>query len=97
MCSSQARRRSKNSKKNAHNGDVVLVNQGVGSAPGVLKLLENEQSDVSSFLQPTGKMWGRVVGHSEVEITTVDSYAQRCGIDRIDLLKSTLRGSILRS
>lgn len=72
--------------------DVVLVNQGVGSTSGVLKLIENEHSDVSSFLKPTGKMWGRVVGEVEVEVTTIDSYAERNGVDRIDFLKIDTQG-----
>lgn len=72
--------------------NVHLVNAAVGSAPGRLTLIENEFTDMSSFLRPSTAAWGTVVAETEVEVITVDSYCADHGIDRIDLLKIDTQG-----
>jgi FkbM family methyltransferase len=72
--------------------NVHLVNAAVGSAPGRLTLIENEYTDMSSFLRPSTAAWGAVVAETEVEVTTVDGYCAEHGIDRIDLLKIDTQG-----
>jgi FkbM family methyltransferase len=72
--------------------NVNLVNAAVGSAPGRLTLIENEFTDMSSFLRPSTAAWGEIVAETDVEVTTVDSYCAERGIDRIDLLKIDTQG-----
>lgn len=72
--------------------NVHLVNAAVGSTSGRLTLIENEYSDMSSFLRPSSASWGAIVAETEVEVTTLDSYCADQGIQRIDLLKIDTQG-----
>jgi FkbM family methyltransferase len=71
--------------------DVHLVNAGVGAVSGRAMLIESDHSNLSSFLPP-GEVWGHVVGETPVEMTTLDDYCLRAGVDRIHLLKSDTQG-----
>jgi FkbM family methyltransferase len=71
---------------------VILNNAAVGSAPGTLPLIENSQSEMSSFL-PLGRAgWGRELRRTPVQVVTLDDYCARQGIDSIDVLKCDTQG-----
>lgn len=72
--------------------NVTLWNRGVGSAEGRLMFQENERSDMSSFLAPGERCWGRVVKETEVEVVTLDAFARREGIEFVHVLKSDTQG-----
>lgn len=71
---------------------VHTVNAGVGSEPGRSVLLENSQTDMSSFLAPAEESWGRTIAQTPVDIVTLDQYCESQGIARVDLLKSDTQG-----
>lgn len=71
---------------------VTLNNAAVGGAPGTLPLIENSQSEMSSFL-PLGRSgWGREIRRTPVQVVALDDYCARQGIDRIDVLKIDTQG-----
>lgn len=72
--------------------NAQVWNCGVGSAPGKLTLLENEHSDMSSFLPPGDRGWGKITKETTVDVRTVDEFCQEQDIGRIDILKSDTQG-----
>lgn len=76
--------------------NVRLINAAVGASPGDLILLENDHTNMSSFLSPGSAGWGRVVRHTPVAVLTVDDYCARQQIERIDLLKIDTQGYELK-
>jgi FkbM family methyltransferase len=72
--------------------EVHPWNLGVGSSQGKLVLQENEHSTMSSFLEPSKFCWGGVVDRQEVEVVTLDSFAQKHGIETVHILKSDTQG-----
>lgn len=72
--------------------DVHPWNLGVGSSQGKLVLQENEHSTMSSFLEPSKFCWGGVVNRNEVEVVTLDAFAQKQGIETVHILKSDTQG-----
>lgn len=75
-----------------HFADVHVWNCGMGSAPGVLRFFENEQSELSSFLPLGAEGWGAVVDDIEVPVDTVDNFCEQHNIDCIDILKIDTQG-----
>ncbi len=76
-------------------GDVPGVhtwNCALGDREGTLPFLENSQSVMSSFRAPGALAWGEIVGKTEVEVRTVDRFAEEHRIDFIHLLKSDTQG-----
>lgn len=73
-------------------GDVCLNNLALGSSNGEKTLLENSQSDMSSFLQPSDCCWGKIVNQTVVKVTTVDKYCDENSIPYISLLKTDTQG-----
>lgn len=71
---------------------VHPVNAGVGAEAGTLLLLENSQSDMSSFLPLAEESWGSTVAETPVDVVTLDDYCAEHDITRIDLLKSDTQG-----
>lgn len=69
-----------------------LWNVGVGSTNGALQLLENSQSDMSSFLVQGSMGWGRVTRQTQVPVVTVDRFCRSNGIGYVHLLKSDTQG-----
>ena len=67
-------------------------NCGLGSAPGKLLLRENEHSDMSSFLPPGDRGWGKIKKETIVDVQTVDEFCREQNIERIDVLKSDTQG-----
>lgn len=72
--------------------NLRLWNHAIGSASGHLSFLENEHSDMSSFLPLSNFGWGSVVKESLVEVKTIDQFCAEQNIDRIDILKSDIQG-----
>ncbi|MGZ4983363.1 MAG: FkbM family methyltransferase [Chthoniobacterales bacterium] len=82
---------------------VRLVRKALGDRAGIATLHENESSVTNSllpnapgaaFLQPPGK--STPVGHTEVEVTTIDAYCAENQIGQIDLLKIDSQGFELK-
>ena len=71
---------------------ITLVEAGVGAVDGEQTLLENEYSDMSSFLVPGHDAWGRVVRESRVRVVRLDTYCEQEAVDVIDLLKVDTQG-----
>lgn len=85
---------------------IILQQQAVGSKPGKLLFNINANSAHSSFNQLTaGTEWIRrrseemglsdqkyTIERTEVEVTTVDEYCKRVGLERIDFLKVDTQG-----
>jgi FkbM family methyltransferase len=73
-------------------GQLKLNNIGLGAHRGELPFLENECSDMSSFLEPGSACWGEVGQPVIVPVRTVDDYCDSEAISRIDVLKSDTQG-----
>jgi FkbM family methyltransferase len=71
---------------------VKTWNYGVGSEEATLSFHENEFSDMSSFLTPGKSSWGKVVNLTDVQVITLDSFANEQGIEFIHILKSDTQG-----
>lgn len=67
-------------------------NYGVGASNGTLEFIENDSSVMSSFLAPSKDSWSKAVKKTEVQVVTLDSFAQEQGIDYIHILKSDTQG-----
>ena len=72
--------------------DVSVWNIALGRHPGRLPLFENTRSDMSSFLQLGSKGWGQIDKITEVEVTTLDTFAAEKKIAFIDILKCDTQG-----
>lgn len=72
--------------------NVHLNRLGVGSNKGSFTFFENELSDISSFLEPTELLWGRVKDRKPIEIITIDDYVGEHGVTNIDFLKIDTQG-----
>jgi FkbM family methyltransferase len=71
---------------------VTLNNAAVGSATGTLTLIENSQSEMSSFLPLGPSGWGAELRRTPVQVVTLDDYCARHGVDVIDVLKCDTQG-----
>lgn len=72
--------------------DITLNNFGLGAQTGELVFEENEQSVMSSFLEPGPDHWGSVLRKVKVPVCTIDDYCKNKSIERIDILKSDTQG-----
>lgn len=80
-------------KKNcARLKNVFTWNYAVGSENGILSFQEHDHSDMSSFLPPNKSLWSKVVKQTDVEVMTMDTFAENNAIDFIHLLKSDTQG-----
>lgn len=80
------------SAKHGNTENVHLQNLAMGSENKKMEFLENEYSDMSSFLDADRSNWGKVTNKVIVDATTVDHYCQQKGISKIDILKSDTQG-----
>lgn len=71
---------------------VHCWNYGIGSANTTLTLVENDHSDMSSFLAPSSAAWGSVARHTDVPVVTLDAFAKQQRIEFIHVLKSDTQG-----
>lgn len=71
---------------------VHAVNAGAGADRGRRVLLENSQSDMSSFLALAEESWGRTTAETTVDVITLDEYCASRGIGHVDLLKIDTQG-----
>ena len=55
-------------------------------------LVENDQTVMTSFLQPVTGAWGTVVRETPVQVTTLDEFCVDRDVDHIDLLKTDTQG-----
>ena len=72
--------------------DVHLWNYALGSVSGQMTFLENEHSDMSSFLPISEFGWGKVTKETLVEVKTIDQFCYDANIEQIDILKSDTQG-----
>ena len=72
--------------------NVRTWNVGAGSSKGTLALLENEQSYMSSFLPPGELCTGQLKKQTDVDVITLDEFAQEQNIPYIHVLKSDTQG-----
>ena len=72
--------------------DVFAWNLAMGATPGKRTFLENDHSDMSSFLELSQTGWGRIERKSDVEVDTVDHFLDTRQIRSIDILKSDTQG-----
>src|SRR5262249_51839825 len=63
-----------------------------GSQSGVMKLVANSQSEMSSFLEPSVTCWGAVEKRCDTVMKTLDEYCVENDIPTIDILKSDTQG-----
>lgn len=80
------------SKSFAGETNLYLNNFALGNKPGQQTLLENSNSDMSSFLPLGPQGWGAVQDRKQVQVSTVDAYCRDQSISGIDLLKSDTQG-----
>lgn len=80
------------SQQTSHFKDVHLWNCALGSVPGRMKLLENEKSEMSSFLPLGESGWGQITRETEVDVKTIDQICDDQKIAHIDILKSDAQG-----
>lgn len=72
--------------------DVYSWNYALGALPGKMKLLENKNNEMSSFL-PLGVLgWGEIIKETEVPVQTIDQFCLKEDIRKIDILKSDTQG-----
>jgi FkbM family methyltransferase len=69
-----------------------LNNCGLGSRPAVIKFVQNSQSDMSSFLEPTDDCWGTIQERRDTLVRTLDEYCSEENVPGIDILKSDTQG-----
>jgi FkbM family methyltransferase len=69
-----------------------LNNCGLGSQPGVIKFVQNTESEMSSFLEPTEDCWGTVQERRDTLVRTLDEYCSEQNLSRIDILKTDTQG-----
>lgn len=80
-------------KKN-HTGkpDIFLQNVGLGAVAGKKEFLENESSEMSSFLEYDQMEWGKFKEKTIVDLSTLDEYCRQNYITKIDVLKMDTQG-----
>lgn len=71
---------------------VYLNNCALGSQSGVVKLVQNSASEMSSFFEPSEDCWGSVQGKHDTVVRTLDDYCAEKNLPRIDILKSDTQG-----
>lgn len=69
-----------------------LNNCALGSQSGVMKLMANSQSEMSSLLEPSVACWGTVQERRDTVVRTLDEYCVEKNIAAIDILKSDTQG-----
>ena len=69
-----------------------LTNAGLGARSGITTFVENENVDMSSFLEPGQECWGSIKQRSQLRLDTIDEYCARVGVKHIDVLKSDTQG-----
>ena len=80
-------------KKNlAASDQLFLNNSALRNQSGTLDFIENTDSDMSSFLQPSQSSWGQVKKVIPVKSLTLDDYCAQENIDHIDFLKIDTQG-----
>jgi len=72
--------------------NVSVWNYGVGASQGSLLLNENNQQNMSSFLEIGNDGWGEIDHKTKVPIITVDEFCEDHNIERIDVLKIDTQG-----
>jgi FkbM family methyltransferase len=72
--------------------NIYLHNCALGATSGQRMFLENDHSDMSSFLPLSRLGWGEIIQETVVNVSTVDEICDKYDIRRIDLLKSDTQG-----
>jgi FkbM family methyltransferase len=71
---------------------VYAWNLALGASVEKRTFLENDHSDMSSFLELSKTGWGKIEKQSEVEVDTVDHFLATQQIESVDILKSDTQG-----
>jgi FkbM family methyltransferase len=72
--------------------NLHLTNAGLGARSGITTFVENENVDMSSFLEPGQECWGSIKRRTELRLDTIDEYCARVDVKHIDVLKSDTQG-----
>lgn len=80
------------SSKYGNEKNICLENIAIGSKTQQKEFLENEYSDMSSFLEMDRLGWGKIDNTTLVDVTSIDNYCQAKNIPKIDILKSDTQG-----
>jgi FkbM family methyltransferase len=72
--------------------NLIENNLALGATRGTMRLLENENTYMTSFLELGRDGNGQIVNCTAVGVDTIDDYCKERGIDRIDILKSDAQG-----
>jgi FkbM family methyltransferase len=72
--------------------NLHLNNYALGSQSGVMELVVNSRSEMSSLLEPSVACWGTVQERRETVVKTLDEYCVENKIQAIDVLKSDTQG-----
>jgi len=73
--------------------DLRLNNFGLASQAGSRTFIENARTDMSSLLEPGADCWGEITRTYTIDVSTVDDYCAKNGIELIDILKIDTQGS----
>jgi len=73
-------------------GKVKVWNYAIGSSEGILPFQENTRSVMSSFFSPGENWWGEIKKITNVEVTTLDTFADQQKVGFIDILKCDTQG-----
>ncbi len=79
-------------RTDARDQRLHLINAGLGARPDIKTFIENQYSNMSSFLEPGQDCWGSVKQRLSIKLDTIDEYCERAGIQHIDVLKSDTQG-----
>ncbi len=79
-------------KANGNRNDVHLWNIALGSKVEQKVLLENSNSDMSSFLPLAEFGWGEIKTKTIVPVSTIDQFCYEKNISHIDILKIDTQG-----
>ena len=71
---------------------VKTWNYGIGSRQATLPFIENIVSEMSSFLAPSEFCWGKIEKTTNVEVLTLDSFANKQDVEFVHILKSDTQG-----
>lgn len=76
----------------ARYSDVHTIPSGLGAEVGEAMLLENDHSDMSSFLRPGRLAWGRITQETRARVDTLDAYSAAHDLRPIEVLKTDTQG-----
>lgn len=71
---------------------TYLYKMALGSTKGEMEFFENDNPDMSSFLEIDRMGWGKIIKTTMVKTITIDEFCEENSIDKIDILKTDTQG-----